>query len=370
MGDYNNMRAARPTYIIAEAGVNHNGCAEMAFQLVDAAVDAGVDAVKFQTFKAENLLTKNAEKAIYQKQTTDGAESQYAMLKRLELAHEIHHELAQYCREREVEFLSTAFDFDSLSFLVNELKLKKLKIPSGEITNGPLLLAHAQTKHDIILSTGMSTLGEVEEALAVLAFGLLHGDSQSILPSRKAFQKAYFSKAGQQILKEKVTVLHCTTEYPAPPQEIHLNAMVTMRNAFELKIGYSDHSEGIAVPIAAAATGAELIEKHFTLDRTLPGPDHQASLEPDELKAMVDGIRMVENAMGSGVKGASESELKNRPIARKSLVVSSRIMKGDQFSEKNLVSLRPGDGTSPMKYWEMLGKRSQQDYEAGEQIAD
>ena len=345
-----------PVYVIAEAGVNHNGNKEMALQLVDAASVAGADAVKFQTFKAEKLVTKSAVKAVYQKQTTDSEESQFAMLKRLELAHETHRELIDYCKEKEIEFLSTAFDFESLDFLVNVLGLKTLKIPSGEITNGPLLLAHAQTGCDLILSTGMATLGEVEEALGALAFGLLNDVDSTIIPSRAAFQETYCSDAGQQVLKEKLTVLHCTTEYPAPLQEINLNAMITMRDAFRLKFGYSDHSEGITVPIAAAAMGATLIEKHFTLDRTLPGPDHKASLEPDELTTMVSAIRTIEQIMGNGIKGPMPSELKNRPIARKSLVASHTIQAGEAFTHENMTVKRPGTGVSPMDYWDLIGK--------------
>ena len=254
-------------YIIAEAGVNHNGDKKMAFQLVDVAVKAGADAVKFQTFVAENIVTKSADKAEYQKQTTDGSESQFEMLKRLELSYDLHYELIKYCQEKKIEFLSTAFDIESLDFLVNQLKLKTLKISSGEITNGPLLLAHAETGCDIILSTGMSTLLEVKDALGVLAFGLLN--SNKYKPSKTNFQRAYLSTEGQKLLKEKVTILHCTTEYPAPPQEINLNTIITMRETFGLNTGYSDHSEGIIVPIAATSMGAVLIEKHFTLDRTL-----------------------------------------------------------------------------------------------------
>ena len=344
-------------YIIAEAGVNHNGDPKTAFQLIDAAVDSGVDAVKFQTFTAEKLVTKNAIKADYQYKTTDVDESQFSMLKRLELTHETHYELAHYCKKKGIEFLSTAFDLDSLDFLVNNLKLKTLKIPSGDLTNGPLLLAHAQTGCDLILSTGMATLGEIEEALSVLAFGLL-GNDDAIRPSVAKFQKAFSSTEGQQLLKEKVTVLHCTTEYPAPPQEINLNAMVTMRNSFQLKTGYSDHSEGIVSPIVAVALGAILIEKHFTLDKHSKGPDHQASLNPSELARMVKAIRMTEKVMGSGIKKAAPSELKNKLIARKSIIAAKNIKKGDIFTKDNLTIKRPGTGISPMKFWEIVGKES------------
>jgi len=348
------------TYIIAEVGVNHNGRRDVAFQLVDVAVDAGVDAIKFQTFKPENLVTKEADKANYQKQTTDMNESQFAMLKRLELSYDLHYELVEYCHKNKIEFLSTAFDFESLDFLSNKLKLKKLKIPSGEITNGPLLLAYAKTGCDLILSTGMAVLGEIEEALSVLAFGLI-GDNIT-KPSKAAFQYAYLSAEGQKTLKDKVTVLHCTTEYPAPLKEINLNAMQTVYNAFGLKVGYSDHSEGITVPIAATAIGATLIEKHFTLDKTSVGPDHKASLEPDELEAMVKAIRIVEQSMGNGIKGPMPSEFNNIPIARKSLIVAKDIKQGEIFTEENIVLKRPGNGVSPMEYWNIMGKTAQQDY--------
>jgi len=344
-------------FIIAEAGVNHNGDPKMAFQLIDAAVKSGADAVKFQTFKAEKLVTKNAIKADYQNKTTDANESQFAMLKQLELPHELHYELMNYCKKNRVEFLSTAFDLDSLNFLVNDLKLKTLKISSGDITNAPLLLAHAQTNCDLILSTGMSTLSEIEEALGVLAFGLLSNDD-SIKPSIVDFQKAFSSIEGQLLLKKRVTILHCTTEYPAPPEELNLNAMVTMRSSFQLKTGYSDHSVGITASIIAVTLGAVLIEKHITLDKCLKGPDHKASLNPSELINMVDAIRMTEKAIGDGIKEPMPSELKNIPIARKSIIAAKNIKKGEVFSNDNLTIKRPGTGISPMKFWEIVGKKS------------
>ena len=356
-------------FIIAEAGVNHNGSLEMAFQLVDAAIDAGADAVKFQTYKAENLVTKGADKADYQKNTSGAGESQFDMLKSLELSYEMHHQLIEYSTKKGIEFLSTAFDSDSLQFLIDDLGLTTLKIPSGEITNGPLLLEHAKTGCDLILSTGMATLGEIEEALGVIAFGLLASESNNEKPSRDAFQQAYFSEQGQVLLKEKVTVLHCTTEYPTPPEEINLNAMVTMQQAFGLMTGYSDHSEGITVPIAACAVGATLIEKHFTLDKTLPGPDHKASLEPNELKDMVSAIRTVEQVMGNGLKGPMPSEIKNRKVARKCLVASELIKEGDQFTEQNVTIKRPGVGRSPMEYWDLLGSVSSRSLQVDDQIA-
>ena len=355
-------------FIVAEAGCNHNGDRELAFQLVDVAVGAGADAVKFQTFKAENLVTRSAAKADYQNKTTDPDETQFVMQKRLELKHKTHHELIDYCNKKGIEFLSSAFDLDSLSFLVNDLSLRTLKIPSGEITNGPLLLAYSQTDCDLIISTGMATLGEVEHALSVVAFGLVNGKSSQVQPSRATFWQAYSSPKGQQLLKKKVRLLHCTTEYPAPLEDINLNAMLTMRNAFGLRTGYSDHTEGIAVSIAAAALNATLIEKHFTLDRSLPGPDHKASLEPDELRRMVTSIRTIELAMGSGSKVPMPSEMKNRDIARKSLVAASDIKKGDIFTEENLTTKRPGTGISPMAYWDTLGDEAQHDHGENEVI--
>lgn len=352
--------------IIAEAGVNHNGSVDMAFKLIDAAHAAGVDIVKFQTFKAKNLVTKSAQQAEYQTRNTGISESQFDMLSRLELNYETHHALVAYCAKLGIEFLSTAFDQESLHFLVNDLKLKTLKIPSGELTNAPFVLEHAQTGCDLIVSTGMATLAEVENALAVIAFGLTNGKTSQ--PSEQAFAEAYASKTGQAALQQKVTLLHCTTEYPAPINEVNLNAMQTLATAFGLTAGYSDHTAGITIPIAATALGAQLIEKHFTLDKTLPGPDHKASLEPDELTAMVQAIRDVEQALGSGIKSPQPSEIKNKPIARKSLVAASAIKAGKVFTEKNLTTKRPGNGLSTYLYWSLLGKPAQQDYAEGELI--
>jgi len=381
------------TFIIAEAGVNHNGNLETARQLVDAAVAAGADAVKFQTFKAENLVTQHAGKAAYQKITTakdggsvaigrepmrptDADENQLTMLKRLELKYELHFQLLAYCQKLGIEFLSTAFDFESLDFLVRELGVETLKVPSGEITNGPFLLAHAQTGKPIILSTGMATLGEVETALGVLAFGYLAiagatgsvGSLQQRQPSSSAFQKAYSSAQGQAVLREKVTLLHCTSEYPTPMENINLKAMDVLQQAFGLRVGYSDHSVGLVVPVAAVARGATVIEKHFTLDRTQQGPDHKVSLEPDELKAMVQGIRDVEKALGQGLKGPQPMELENQKVVRKSLVARCSISSGECFTETNLTIKRPGTGKSPMDYWALLGESSNRNYDADELI--
>jgi N-acetylneuraminate synthase len=354
------------TLIIAEAGVNHNGSEELAFKLVDVAFNAGADIVKFQTFKAKSLVTKYAKQADYQITNTKKEESQLAMLSRLELSYETHHKLIKYCSKLGVEFLSTAFDSESLKFLVNDLGLKKLKIPSGELTNAPLVLEHARTGCDLIVSTGMATLAEIEMALGVIAFGYTQNENE--VPNIDAFQTAYFSEQGQQALKAKVTILHCTTEYPAPMVDINLKAMDTLAAAFNLPAGYSDHSQGITIPIAAVARGACLIEKHFTLDNNMEGPDHKASLEPRELKEMIDAIRNVELAIGNGVKGPRPSEIKNKAIARKSLVAAKAIKAGEKYSAENLTIKRPGNGASPYLYWDLTGKIALQDHGEGEVI--
>lgn len=351
-------------FIIAEAGVNHNGERDLAFALVDAAAEAGADAVKFQTFNAHELASTDAPKATYQTEATGAAESQLEMLQRLELPHALHHELVAHCANRGITFLSAPFDASSLEFLVNDLSLNMLKIPSGEITNGPLLLAAAMSGCDIILSTGMSTLAEVETALGVLAFGFT---MEEATPSQDAFMDAFASEAGRISLKEKIILLHCTTEYPAPHADANLRAMETLRDAFGLRVGLSDHTPGIAVPIAAAALGADVIEKHFTIDRSLPGPDHQASLEPGELKDMINGIRATEEALGDGAKQPRPSEIKNIDIVRKSLVITKPIKAGQPFTSENLSNKRPGTGTSPMAYWDLLGQRAERDFAKGEQ---
>ena len=352
-------------YIIAEAGVNHNGSPEMALRLVDVAAEAGADAVKFQTFKADKLASKAATKAEYQTRTTDASESQVEMLRKLELDEAAHRELISRCRLRGIQFLSTPFDLDSLELLATTFDLPLLKLPSGELTNAPLLLAAARTGKKIVLSTGMATLGEVEIALGVLAFGYLHLDH---IPSEVAFRTAYAGADGQSFLHERVTLLHCTTEYPAPFNEVNLRAMETLAAAFGLLVGYSDHTAGIVVPIAAAARGARIIEKHFTLDRNLPGPDHRASLEPEELKQMVTAIRQVEQALGTPLKSPTASEVKNMAVARKSIVAAGEIKAGEEFTSENLVIKRPGGGISPLRYWELLGRKAGRDFAADEVI--
>ena len=353
------------TLVIAEAGVNHNGNVEMAKELIDVAAEAGADIVKFQTFKAEKVISKYAPKAEYQKKSTAESESQLDMVRRLELDESMYSILIQHCKHKDIEFLSTPFDFESIELLSKDLNLSRLKIPSGEITNGPYLLEIAKTGKPVILSTGMSTLSEVETALGVLAFGYLSNVGEASL---EKFQDAYCSEKGRDILINNVTLLHCTTEYPAPFDEVNLKAMTTLQNAFKLPVGLSDHTPGIVVSLAAVALGATVIEKHFTLDKNLPGPDHTASLDPYELSSMVSAIRIIETALGDGRKIPSPSELKNKKIARRSLVSVESIRKGDIFSQKNLSMKRPGTGMSPMHYWSLLGKQSANEYSEDELI--
>ena len=326
-------------FIIAEAGVNHNGSLETAMQLIDAAVKAGADAVKFQTFKAENLVCKDAGKASYQMETTDREESQLAMLKKLELTSDMHEQLMSYCREKEIMFLSTPFDMDSLHYLVG-CGMPIVKVPSGEITNYPLLREVGKTERSVILSTGMSTLDEVKAAIAVL----------------------------RENGAREITVLHCNTEYPTPYADVNLKAMLTLKDELGVSVGYSDHTEGIVVPVAAAALGATVIEKHFTLDKTMEGPDHKASLEPGELREMVSAIRNIEMALGDGRKEPSQSEQKNIAVARKSIVAKRDIAMGEVFSEDNLATKRPGTGISPMNWNEIIGKKAKRGFQTDELI--
>lgn len=356
------------TLIIAEAGVNHNGNEDLALKLIDSAFNAGADIVKFQTFKAKNLATDQAKQAKYQLSNVGREESQLDMLSRLELSYDSYHRLLDHCSNLGIEFLSTAFDSDSLKFLVNDLKLKRLKIASGEITNAPLLLEHAKTNCDLIVSTGMASLEEIEDALGVLAFGYTASDDMQ--PTSEAFTKAFASNSGQLALKEKITLLHCTTEYPAPIIEVNLRAMKTIGDVFGLPTGYSDHTAGINIAIAAAAHDAKIIEKHFTLNKNLDGPDHKASLEPNELKEMIDAIRQVNLALGDGVKRASQSEIANKEIARKSIVAVSDINKGDVFSSENIAIKRPGTGKSPYSYWDVLGTKASRNIKAGEVLGE
>jgi N,N'-diacetyllegionaminate synthase len=328
-------------FIIAEAGVNHNGSMDMARKLVDAAAEAGADAVKFQTFRAESLVRRDAAKADYQKLTTMAEESQFDMIRRLELDEDAHRELVAHCRRRAILFLSSPFDLESID-LLSALGLEIFKIPSGEITNLPYLRRVGQLGRRIILSTGMADLDEVAAALDVLV------------------------AAGAD--KEKITLLHCNTEYPTPMEDVNLRAMKTLGAAFETPVGYSDHTLGIEIPVAAVALGATVIEKHFTLDRTLEGPDHQASLEPGDLAAMVRAIRNVSMALGTGIKAPTPSEKRNIPIARKSIVAARAIRKGEEFTEKNLAVKRPAQGLSPMLWDSLIGARADRDYALNESI--
>ncbi|KAG4069160.1 hypothetical protein HA402_012013 [Bradysia odoriphaga] len=330
------------TIIIAEAGVNHNGSIELAKALIDAASDAGADYVKFQTFKAKNIASKSARKAAYQLENmTDQDESQINMLQKLELNLEDHHELIQYCKQKRIKFLSTPFDLESIA-LLKMLGLDLGKIPSGEITNLPYLRKMAVSFDKLILSTGMATMDEVAAALAVL-----YGEGRK---------------------KEDIIVLHCTSEYPSPIEDVNLRAMLQMKEAFDISVGYSDHTLGIEVPVAAATLQAELIEKHFTLDTAMEGPDHKASLNPEELKAMVSAIRKIEKALGTGIKVPTAGENKNKEVARKSIVAATAIKKGDILSEENLAVKRPGTGISPMKWDSIIGKAAIKDFEQDELI--
>jgi N,N'-diacetyllegionaminate synthase len=331
------------TLIIAEAGVNHNGDMQMAKRLIDEAAAAGADLVKFQTFNASRLVTSSVKKADYQAMTTGNSESQRAMLQRLELTEDMHHELIAHCASRQIGFFSTGFDIECVDLLVR-LGQEQFKVPSGEITNLPYLRHIGQLGKKIILSTGMASLGEIEAAIDVLEMA---GTPRSML-----------------------TVLHCTTEYPTPMAEVNLRAMQSLRAALSVDVGYSDHTQGIEVAIAAVALGASIIEKHFTLDRTLPGPDHQASLEPTELSAMVTAIRNIEIALGDGIKRLTPSEARNKTVARKSLVAQRAIKAGEKFTAENLSTKRPGSGISAMRWDEFLGKKAQRDYVVDELIED
>ena len=329
----------KPVFIIAEAGVNHNGDISIARRLIDAAKESGADAVKFQTFKAEEVVCRNAEKAQYQIENTGCSESQYDMIKALELSDEDFIKLKKYADDTGIMFLSTPFDHVSADFLEG-LGMTLFKIPSGEITNIPLMEHIARKQKPIILSTGMSTLGEVEEAV-----NTLEGNGAA-----------------------DITLLHCTTSYPAPVESVNLYAMETMCNAFKLPVGYSDHTEGITIPIAATALGATVIEKHFTLDKKMPGPDHRSSLEPDELKAMVTAIRDVESAMGDGIKRPSDAEKENINIARKSIVARTNIKKGEKFSNENITLKRPGAGIKSLYIDSFIGKSANEDIKKDEQL--
>lgn len=353
------------TLIIAEAGVNHNGSVDLALQLVDAGADAGADVVKFQTFDTAALVTADAPRADYQRAVTGSAAPQFDMLRDLELDVNAHERLRERCSERGVEFLSTAFDHASLEHLL-DIGLRRLKSPSGEITNGPLLLRMARAGLPIIVSTGMANLAEIEQALAVLAFGFV--SAPDAVPDAGALARVLSVPAAREALREWVTLLHCTSAYPAPLEDVNLRAMDAMAAAFGLAVGYSDHTTGIAVPIAAVARGATVIEKHLTVDRGLPGPDHAASLEPDEMAAMVDGIRTVECALGTSQKGPTRSEVDTIQVARKSVVAARPLAAGQVLAEDDLAVMRPGGGRSPMDYWPLIGQRTVRAYRRHEAL--
>ena len=329
------------TLIIAEAGVNHNGDPEMARKLVDAAAATGADLVKFQTFRADRLVTPSAAKAAYQLATTAADESQHEMIRKLELSEAMHDELLERCADRGIEFFSSAFDLQSLDYLMS-LGMQRIKVPSGEITNLPYLRRVGGFGKEVILSTGMSTMNEIDDALTVL------------------------EKSGT--VRDKITVLHCNTEYPVPMAEVNLRAMQTIRDHFGVAVGFSDHTEGIEIALAAVALGASVIEKHFTLDRNLPGPDHRASTEPAEFRRMVSAIRNIEVALGNSKKQPGISEQKNIPIARKSLAAARPISRGEIFSAANLTAKRPGTGISPMRWDEVIGQAARRDFAVDELI--
>lgn len=353
-------------YIIAEVGVNHNGDLSIAKKLIDVAHFAGADAVKFQSFQADLLVTQSAPKAKYQLETTDESESQWTMLKKLELNEAEHHALFKHCQERGIEFLSTPFDFASLSLLTDKVSLKRIKISSGDLTNSPMLLAAAKSNCKLILSTGMANIKEIEYALSIVACGLLALPENKLCSS--AIQDILKDDKARTLLKDKVSLLHCTTNYPADIEDINLNALDTLAQKFGLPVGYSDHSLGDTVAQLAVAKGATIIEKHITLDCAMPGPDHRASIEPDEFKSFVKKIRQVEVIMGNGIKEPQEVELNNIPIARKSLVANQQISQGELFTPENLIIKRPGTGVSPEKYWDYLGTIADKDYLPGELI--
>lgn len=357
------MKHGRPTYVIAEAGVNHNGSRETAHRLIDAARAAGADAVKFQAFRARALVTGAASKAPYQQQTTGATETQLEMLERLELDASAFASLKARADDAGIEFLATPFDTSSLEMLVG-IGVRRIKLSSADITNARLLDAAASTKLPVLLSSGMSNLGEIELALGVLASAYLRATTgERVTPV-----DALSSPEAQALLEQNVTILHCTTEYPAPIDETNLRVLETLRRAFGVAVGYSDHTQGIAVPIGAVALGAVAIEKHFTLSRAMPGPDHAASLEPDELRAMVDGIRAVERALGHTLKRRTMSERRNLKAARRSIVAAVRIRKGERITADMLELKRPGDGLSPMRIDEVVGRLAHRDYEPDEAL--
>lgn len=362
---YSIKKMSESVFLIAEAGVNHNGNIALALDMIDAAADAGADAVKFQTFRATELVTRSAQKARYQIDRTGDAGGQLEMLRQLELSEEEHVKLVARCADRGITFMSTAFDTASLDMLVR-LGVNVTKVPSGDITCAPLLLQVARLRQRLIVSTGMCNMTDIEQALGVIAFGLTHDGYPQ---NRTDCEAAYFSDEGQKALKEHVTLLHCVTQYPAPVEAINLRAMDTMAAAFGLPVGYSDHSVGIEIAIAAVARGACVIEKHFTLNRTLPGPDHAASLQPDEFAEMTRSIRAVQLALGIALKHPATTELENRVAARRSVVAKRAIEPGERLSLEVLAWKRPGNGISPMDIWGLQDKNATRGYQPDEPIS-
>jgi len=346
------------TFIIAEAGVNHNGSTSIAKKIIDVAKKGGADAVKFQTFIAKDLVTFNADKAEYQKKNTNIDESQFYMLRKLELSRNQHKILFDYCQKKKIEFMSTAFDLQSLIFLNKNFNIKRFKIASPEITNAPLLIEFGKLKKKIILSTGMANTHEIEEGLSAIAFGLMRKSN----PSKKNIYKSYKSIEGKNFLKKYVTLLHCTSEYPTKLKDTNLNCIETLRNKFKLDIGYSDHTNESIASMVAVSKGATIIEKHITLDKKMHGPDHSSSLEPIEFFNFVKNIRLVEKSLGINEKKPTLQEIKTKKIVRKSIVAIKPISKGDKFTDSNISIKRPGTGISPFKYFEMINTRSKKDY--------
>lgn len=355
------------TLIIAEAGVNHNGDIDLAYRLIDAAKSCGADVVKFQTFKAKDLVTDNAQQADYQQRNLGSKCSQLEMLAKLELSFEQHKLLSDYCEKVGIEYLSTAFDDESLDFLIEQTAIKRLKVPSGELTNSPFLLKHARSRLPLIISTGMANLAEIEQALNIVAFGLLTPSSK-VVPSQDELTNLWQSKEAHLLLSQNVTLLHCTSDYPAPLKDIHLNALTLFQEKFGLSVGYSDHTVGHLVPCLAIAKDARVIEKHFTLDKALPGPDHKASLSINELQQMIVELRQTEVILGLKQKQPSAKELATAKLVRKSLVAKRDIKQGEKFTDENLCIKRPGNGLHPETYWRLIDTVCKANYSEGDLI--
>ena len=354
------------TFIIAEAGVNHNGDISRAIKMVKVAANSGADAIKFQSFKADRMVSQLAKKADYQSKNTGKSGSQLDMLKELELSELEQIQLAEECKKNNIEFMSTPFDIESADFLAKEINIRRFKVGSGEITNAPLLLGLGSYRKPIILSTGMSTIPEIQDALSVLAYA--YGNEKKEPSSSDSFKTFSNLKIIQEVLRDSITLLHCTSLYPTQPESVNLLAIKSLSKRFNLEVGFSDHTQGISISLGAVALGAKVIEKHFTLDKCLKGPDHKASLEPNELNQMIKTIRVLETSLGSGEKIPFKDEYKTAMVARKSLVAINNIDKGDVFSQTNLGIKRPGTGISPFSYWDYLGQKAIRSYKIDEII--